>query len=38
MQPMQPERRNAYSVRFLVEPGLHCKVPGLFVSYAPLAK
>ena len=38
MQPLPPERRNAYVVRFLLEPGLHRKVPGLFVCCAPLAE
>ena len=35
MQPLLPEQRNAYSVRFLLEPGLHRKVPGLFVFLRP---
>ena len=35
VQPLPPEWRNAYIARFLLEPGLHRKVPGLFVFLRP---
>ena len=38
VQPSLEERRNAYIVYVLQKPGLHRKVPGLFVFYTPLAE
>ena len=37
MQSLLAEKRNAFVAHVLLEPGLHRKVPGLFVFRAPLA-